>query len=98
MDFYLLFLFLDVIPRLKKAFFKFVKLIPHVRKKIDSEMSKLSEGFEKDVSERTKSLKYITKLPKEGLSTSQVLQVTNENLGLGKRYIVFAVCSECVNK
>lgn len=75
--------FLDVIPRVKKAFFKFVKLIPHVRRKIESEMDKISEGFEKDVSDRTKSLKYITTLPKKGLSPSQVLEATNENLGLG---------------
>lgn len=46
-------------------------------------MNKVAEGFEKDVSERTKHLKYITKLPKKGLNVREVLEITDENLGLG---------------
>lgn len=75
---------LDIKERLKKTFFKLLKLIPQVRKKIDTEMDKVSEGFEMDVKERTKHLKYITRLPEKGLSADKIIEITDENLGLGK--------------
>lgn len=74
---------LDVRERLKKTFFKLLKLIPQIRKKIDTELNKVSESFEKDVRERTKHLKYITELPDKGATPERILQITDENLGLG---------------
>lgn len=47
-------------------------------------MNKVSESFENDVKERTKNLKYITMLPEKGLSADKILQITDENLGLGE--------------
>lgn len=85
-----LFNFADVKQRIKKAFFRLIKLIPQVRKKIETEMTKVSQTFEKDVQERTKDLKYITKLPEKGFSPDRILQITDENLSLGK-CVVLAV-------
>lgn len=51
----------------------------------------MSESFEKDVRERTKHLKYITELPDKGVSVEKILQVTDENLGLGIFHIFFIV-------
>lgn len=75
--------------KLKKVFFKLIKLIPQVREKIETELNKVSEGFEKDVRERTKQLKYITKLPAKGLGPDRILQITDENLGLGMCIFIF---------
>lgn len=50
-------------------------------------MNTIAEGFENEVSERTKDLQYITNLPKEGLSKKNILEVTDANLGLGKKVL-----------
>lgn len=47
-------------------------------------MSQISSNFEKDVRERTKHLNYITTLPQKGLSTDEILEITEKNLGLGR--------------
>lgn len=62
-----------------------------MRQKIETELSKVSEGFEKDVRERTKHLKYITKLPAKGLNQDKIMQITDENLGLGMCIFNFIV-------
>lgn len=86
---------LDIKERLKKTFFKLLKLIPQVRRKIDTEMNKVSDGFENDVKERTKHLKYITRLPEKGLTADQIIKITDENLGLGKflSYLLFSTAA-----
>lgn len=77
------FIVIDVKERIKKAVFKLLKLIPQVRKKIDSELDKVSQSFENEVRERTKHLKYITELPDKGKTSDEILQITDKNLGLG---------------
>lgn len=77
-----------------------------MREKIDSELKKVSASFQNDVSERTKSLKYITELPKEGLNGATIMEISDGNLGLGKKNVfievtvVYAhICTEhCISK
>lgn len=76
--------FSAVTQRAKKHFFRLVKLIPSIRQKIENEMAKVSSGFEKDVLERTKNLQYITNLPASGISKDKLMELTQENLSLGK--------------
>lgn len=75
--------FSDFLDKVKRRFFKLVRLIPRIRNEIDSELQKVSDMFAKDVSERTKNLKYITTLPQTGLSKEKILEIVNENLNLG---------------
>lgn len=80
---YFIYFFIDVKEKLKRSIFKLLKLIPQVKKKIETELSKVSQTFEQDVRERTKHLKYITRLPEKGIGTEEILQITDKNLGLG---------------
>nr|CAH7728754.1 unnamed protein product [Callosobruchus chinensis] len=67
----------------KKCVFRMVRLIPKLRKKIEDELEKVSEGFEEEVRERTKHLKYMLYLPENGLGSDDILKQLRTNLGLG---------------
>lgn len=79
------FIFQDesIVQRVKKTFFKYVKLIPSVKMQIDTQMSEVCHNLEQDVKERTKHLKYITVLPEKGLSKQRIMNVADENLNFG---------------
>nr|CAI5868717.1 unnamed protein product [Callosobruchus analis] len=67
----------------KKYIFKMVRLVPKIRKKIEDELQKVSKGFEDEVRERTKHLKYMLYLPENGLGSDDILKQLQTNLGLG---------------
>lgn len=73
-----------MVERLKKTFFRWVKLIPAVKHKIDSELADIKESFDKEAKEKTKHLAYTIALPPNSLSADEVLQLARKNLKLGK--------------
>lgn len=72
-----------IINRLKRTFFKYVKLIPSIRRKIESEMDKVNTEFERDMSSKTAHLKYFTTLPEKALSSTEILKIVDDVLSLG---------------
>ncbi|KAB0800592.1 hypothetical protein PPYR_06332 [Photinus pyralis] len=79
------FIFQDesVIERAKRTFFKYIRLIPSIRKEIDLKMAEVKDALEKDVREREHLVKYITQLPTAGLSRNDILRTVDNNLNLG---------------
>lgn len=80
------FLFQDeesILQRGKKTIFRLAKLIPAIKERIDSELNDVSRSFKEDVEKRTKHLTYITTLPQTKLSSKDIIETLNKNLGLG---------------
>lgn len=80
------FIFQDesIAHRAKRTFFKYIRLIPSIRKEIDLKMAEVRDTFEKDVKEREHIVKYITRLPNAGLSRDDILKAVDNNLSLGE--------------
>ncbi|KAF5299206.1 hypothetical protein FQA39_LY02379 [Lamprigera yunnana] len=70
----------SVTQRTKKAFFKWVKLIPYVKKQIDTKMVQVQNELEKESINRTKHFSYITTLPDNGLTSEAIMNILNQNL------------------
>lgn len=76
--------FAAISSRTKKKFFKLIRLLPPIRHKIDSEITKVSDLMEKSVRERTAHMDYFTSLPLLGLSNDELLQQIDNYLSLGE--------------
>lgn len=72
-----------LIERIKKTVFRIAKRIPAIKKRLDKELENISQSFETDVRDRTKHLKYIIKLPTNGLSKDEINNSLVQNLNLG---------------
>lgn len=66
--------------RLKRRFFRLVRKVPAVRKRIEGEIAKINEDFTK---EAAKHGQFITVLPESGLKQEQILQKVDDYLDLG---------------
>lgn len=75
---------LGIGSRAKKKFFKLIRLLPQIRRKIDSEVSKVAVGMEKSVQERTAHMEYYSNLPFMGLSNEKLLEQVDKYLTLGE--------------
>jgi len=71
----------------KRAFFKNVKRIPAVRRKVDEEMKKTQENMSEEMGSLFQGNKgeahFITKIPCEGLEIDDILTKVTEYLELG---------------
>lgn len=70
--------------RIKKKFFKLIRLLPPIQRKIDSEMANVSNSMEKTVRERTAHMEYFKTLPLLGLSNDELLEQVDKYLLLGE--------------
>ncbi|XP_055316941.1 sphingosine-1-phosphate lyase [Sitodiplosis mosellana] len=70
--------------RTKKKFFKLIRMVPAIQRKIDDEIAKVSDSMEKTVRERTAHLEYFTTLPLLGLSNDELLEHIDKYLSLGE--------------
>lgn len=73
----------SVWARTKKRLFKWARIIPSVRNRIDSELAKTEENFKNEILKSTKGLDYILKLPYEGKKTTEILGQLDNYLALG---------------
>ncbi|KAL4091802.1 hypothetical protein QTP88_026433 [Uroleucon formosanum] len=80
------FLFQDesLYNRLKKFTFTQIKKIPKFKKQVEEETKKISDLFENEVIENTKSEKYVVELPQQGISRDELIKTVNRYLNLGK--------------
>lgn len=75
--------FVGLTSRAKKSFFKWIRLVPSVRNKIDTELQSLQKGFEETMSKHGEELGYIVKLPEDGWHRKDILEKMDEYLKLG---------------
>lgn len=68
----------------KKKFFKMVRLLPPVRKRIDKEIAKVAVDMENSTAARTKHMQYFTTLPLLGLSKEELLMQIDNYLALSE--------------
>lgn len=73
---------------MKKLFFKYIKLLPSIRRKIEAEMEKVNSRFEHDMASRTAHLAYITDLPETPFTPNEILKIVDETLSTGC-FIIF---------
>lgn len=64
--------------------FSLIMQIPYTRDKIMKQIDEMSSEFEKEASEKTKNMEYITKLMAEKGDKKSILRALHENLELGK--------------
>lgn len=72
-----------IVSRTKKKFFKIVRFIPAVRRKINKEIEKVSHDLENDVVKRTEGSLYYTKLPYDPFTKTHILDLVDQYLALG---------------
>lgn len=70
--------------RFKKFTFTQIKKIPKFKKQVEEETKKISDLFENEVIENTKSEKYIVELPSQGIPRDELIKTVNRYLNLGK--------------
>lgn len=71
--------------RFKKFTFTQIKKIPKFKKQVEEETKKISDLFENEVIENTKSEKYIIELPSQGIPRGELIKTVNRYLNLGKQ-------------
>ncbi|XP_050325134.1 sphingosine-1-phosphate lyase isoform X1 [Bactrocera neohumeralis] len=67
----------------KRQFFRLVKKLPAVRRKIDAEVSKAKRDFESEISKSCNDLSWSLELPANGLSRDEILQLVDKHLNIG---------------
>lgn len=82
-------IFLGLYERLKLFTFTQIKKIPKFKKQVEDETKKISDLFENEVKENTKSEKYIVKLPSKGIPKDNLIEIVNRYINLGKLNISF---------
>ncbi|XP_011184271.1 sphingosine-1-phosphate lyase [Zeugodacus cucurbitae] len=73
----------SVFVRGKRQFFRLVKKLPAVRRKIDAEISKAKRDFEGEISKSCSDLNWSLELPANGLSRQEILQLVDKHLNIG---------------
>lgn len=69
--------------RAKKKFFKLIRLVPSIRKKIETELEGLQKSFEETAAKHGEDIGYIVKLPEDGWHRKDILLKMDEYLALG---------------
>lgn len=72
-----------IASRAKRKFFKLVRLVPSIRKKIETELEGLNKKFEDDMTKHGEEIGYIVKMPEDGWHRKDVLRKMDEYLELG---------------
>lgn len=73
----------SVTVRLRKQFFRWLRQMPIVRRKIEEKMSEIKRDFRKDVTKRLSGMTVYRELPDTGLDAEQVAQEIGHLLTLG---------------
>ncbi|GJQ68952.1 Sply [Trypoxylus dichotomus] len=71
-----------IVKRARRIFFKYIKLLPPVKRKIEAEMNKVNSEFELAISSKASHLQYFTVLPNKPLPPPELLRIVDETLAL----------------
>ncbi|XP_075971866.1 sphingosine-1-phosphate lyase [Anticarsia gemmatalis] len=69
--------------RLRKEFFRWLRQVPIVRRKIEEKMSEINSDFRRDVAKRLAGVTLRRELPDIGLSHEQIIEEINDHVNLG---------------
>ncbi|XP_049869835.1 sphingosine-1-phosphate lyase isoform X2 [Pectinophora gossypiella] len=72
-----------VSSRLRKEFFRWLRSVPMVRRKIEEKMTEITSDFRKDVSKRLAGVTVRHRLPESGLTAEQIAEEVRDHLNLG---------------
>ncbi|CAB3239496.1 unnamed protein product [Arctia plantaginis] len=72
-----------VTTRLRKEFFRWLRQVPIVRRKIEEKMAQINSDFKNDVNKRLAGVTVRRQLPESGLSAEQVMEEVNDLVSLG---------------
>lgn len=78
------FLFLDVWVRSKREALQLAKKVPMIRRQIDGELLKIRQEFEDSMIANIGHLTYRVKLPRQGLTKNEILQLLGDHMALGR--------------
>lgn len=78
------YLYLGIVTRAKKTFFRLARKLPVVARKIEEEMGKAAASFGKNVVSLRGGRPYIDNLPSKGLSDEKIIKEVQDCLNLGK--------------
>lgn len=73
----------SVTLRMRKEFFRWLRRVPLVRKKIEEKMNEIRADFKKDVNKRLAGVSVRPVLPEVGLSAEQITEEVKDHLSLG---------------
>ncbi|XP_026737083.1 sphingosine-1-phosphate lyase [Trichoplusia ni] len=73
----------SVTTRMRKEFFRWLRHIPIVRRKIEEKMSQIKGDFKKDVTKRLAGVTVRRVLPDAGLNAEQVMEEVKDHVNLG---------------
>lgn len=68
---------------MRKEFFRWLRQVPIVRRKIDEKMSEINKDFRKDVTKRLAGVTIRRELPLTGLNPEQVIEEVRDHVALG---------------
>ncbi|KAF9798653.1 hypothetical protein SFRURICE_006983, partial [Spodoptera frugiperda] len=69
--------------RLRKEFFRWLRRVPIVRRKIEEKMAEINSDFRKDVTKRLAGVTVRRELPEHGLDSAQVMEEVRDHVALG---------------
>ncbi|XP_073943316.1 sphingosine-1-phosphate lyase [Choristoneura fumiferana] len=72
-----------VTTRLRKEFFRWLRQVPFVRRKIEKKMAEINRDFKADVTKRLAGVTIRRTLPEKGLSAEEVAEEIRNHLSLG---------------
>ncbi|KAJ8733137.1 hypothetical protein PYW08_001435 [Mythimna loreyi] len=72
-----------VTVRLRKEFFRWLRSVPIVRRKIEEKMAEINSDFRKDVTKRLAGVTVRRELPELGLDSERVLEEVRDHVALG---------------
>ncbi|XP_037296501.1 sphingosine-1-phosphate lyase-like isoform X1 [Manduca sexta] len=73
----------SVTTRLRKQFFRWLRQVPIVKRKIDEKMAEITKDFRKDINKRLAGVTVRTELPAKGLDPELIKQEVRDHLSLG---------------
>ncbi|CAH2070930.1 unnamed protein product, partial [Iphiclides podalirius] len=73
----------SVTTRFRKEFFRWLRQVPMVRRKIEEKMAEIKKDFRKDVAKRLAGVTVRRELPQTGLPADQITEEIKDHLTLG---------------
>ncbi|XP_013184662.2 sphingosine-1-phosphate lyase [Amyelois transitella] len=73
----------SVTTRMRREFFRWLRQVPLVRRKIEEKMTDIKQGFKKDVVKRLAGVNIRRELPENGLTAEQIREEVMDHLHLG---------------
>ena len=89
-------LVIDLVPYLRNLFFRLVKKVPFVRRKIAEELEKTKQGLEEDIVKSNKGSLYIERIPNDGIKYKDVLKMLDDYMQMNEMNWKNGAVSGCI--